>query len=132
MLASIHQIFENFKASPARKNKLIIICSIIGLLINLGIWALLLFKFRPIALANPEKLSLPLHYNIYWGIDLYGQWYQSLYVPALGLGILIVNFILAIYFYSKKIMVSYFFSFATLLTQSFLAIATLLTILINI
>ncbi len=132
MLAFFHQLFENFKNSPARKNKIILICLIISIIVNLGIWALLIFKFRPVALANPENTSLPLHYNIYWGIDLFGQWYQSLILPILGLAILVINFILAIFLYSQKIMASYFFTISSVFVQLFLLIASILIILINI
>jgi len=83
-------------------------------------------------LANPENTSLPLHYNIYWGIDLFGQWYQSLILPILGLAILVINFILAIFLYSQKIMASYFFTISSVFVQLFLLIASILIILINI
>jgi len=132
MLAFFHQLIDNFKTSPARKNKVILISTIIAIAINIAIWLLLILKFRPIALANPEKTTLPLHYNIYWGIDLFGQWYQSFLLPTLGLVIIIINFILAIYYYSKKILASYFFVIAAALVQAFLLISTILIILINI
>jgi len=132
MLAFFHQLIENLKTSPARKNKIILICTISSLVINLLIWALLIFKFRPIALASAEKATLPLHYNIYWGIDLFGQWYQSFILPALGLIILIMNFIFSILLYSKKILASYFFIIASVFIQTFLLISTILIILINI
>ncbi len=132
MLAFINQLLENFKNSPARKNKIILICSILSLVINLGIWALLIFKLRPIALANPEKVTMPLHYNIYWGIDLFGKWYQGFILPVMGFAILVINFILAIFLYSQKSLASYFFIISTVFIQAFLAASTILIILINI
>ncbi|MFZ5364889.1 MAG: hypothetical protein ACOZBH_01660 [Patescibacteria group bacterium] len=132
MLAFFHQLFENLKTSPARKNKLILISLFLALGLNIGIWLLLIIKFRAIALSNPEKLTLPLHYNIYWGIDLFGQWYQGFIMPALGMAILIFNFILAIYFYSLKILASYFLIVSAAMVQIFLLISVILMILINI
>jgi len=132
MLVFFHQLIENFKNSPARKNKIILISAISGLIVNLAVWALLIFKFRPIAMANPEKATLPLHYNIYWGIDLFGQWYQSLILPVFGLIVLIVNFILAVFLYSQKSLASYFFIIAAVFVQFFLLVSTILMILINI
>ena len=132
MLAFFHQLFENFKNSPARKNKIILICSILSLVLNLAIWALLIFKFRPVALANPEQITMPLHYNIYWGIDLFGRWYESFIIPVLGLTILIINFILAIFLYSQKSLASYFFIISAVFVQAFLITAMILIILINI
>lgn len=132
MLAFFHQLFENLKTSPARKNKIILVCIILGFAINLVIWAFLIFKFRPIALANPENAILPLHYNIYWGIDLFGAWYQAFIMPIIGLAIWLMNFVLAIYLYSKKIMASYFFVISAVVAQLFLLTSTLLVILINI
>lgn len=132
MLVFFHQLIENFKNSPARKNKIILISTILCLIVNLAIWALLIFKFRPIALANPEKATLPLHYNIYWGIDLFGKWYQSFILPVFGFIVLIVNFILAVFLYSQKSLASYFFIISAVFVQIFLLVSTVLMILINI
>lgn len=132
MLAFFHQLIENLKNSPARKNKIILISSIAALIVNLVIWALLIFKFRAVALANPEELTLPLHYNIYWGIDLFGRWYQGFILPVIGLAVLIVNFVLAIFLYSQKSLASYFFIISAVFVQGFLLVSTILMILINI
>jgi len=50
---------------------------------------------------------VPLHYNIYFGIDLYGPWYQILTLPATGLGLLFINFILSFILYKRVKLFSY-------------------------
>ena len=133
MLIHFYQFFNRFKSTPAWKNKLLIFPLTTATLFNLAIWLLIYFKFYPAVYSLPKEQSyIPLHYNIYTGIDLFGSWQRVFIWPAIGLVILIVNLILAIIIYEKKEIVSYFLSFTAALAQIFLLIATLLTILINI
>lgn len=50
---------------------------------------------------------VPLHYNIYFGIDLYGPWYQIMVIPATGLGFLFINSILSFILYKRAKLFSY-------------------------
>lgn len=55
---------------------------------NLISWGLIWFRL-------PEKHSLNLHYTVYFGIDWIGpRWYAFLF-PLIGLGILMVDFVIA-------------------------------------
>ena len=133
MLIHFYKFIDKLKATPARKNKLIIISSAIGLAINILIWALIYFKFYPAVYSLPEEQSfIPLHYNIYLGIDLFGHWQRIFILPGIGLFIFALNTILALSLFNKKEIISYFLSVGAALIQVFLFIATLLTILINI
>jgi len=133
MFIHLYQFCNRFKSTPAWKNKLLIIPLATATLLNLAIWLLIYFKFYPVVYSLPKEQSyIPLHYNIYTGIDLFGSWQRIFIWPTIGLIILLINLILAIIIYEKKEIVSYFLSFAATLAQIFLLIATLLTILINI
>lgn len=133
MLIHFYQFFNRFKSTPAWKNKLLTIPLVVAAIINMAIWLLIYFKFYPVVYSLPQEQSyIPLHYNIYTGIDLFGSWQRIFIWPTLGLIILIINLIFAGIIYDKKEIISYFLSFAATLAQIFLLIATLLTILINI
>ncbi len=133
MLIHFHKFIDYLRKTPAWKNKVFIIFSIIGLIINLLIWLLIYFKFYPAVYNLPEEQSfIPLHYNIYLGIDLFGKWQKIFYLPGLGLVIFLINTILSLIIYNKKEILSYFLTIISTLCQIFLFIATLLTILINI
>ncbi|MEK7512097.1 MAG: hypothetical protein AAB575_03740 [Patescibacteria group bacterium] len=133
MLVFLYQFLDKLKTTPARKNKLILISSIIGLVLNLLIWLVIYFKFYPLVYDLPEEQSfIPLHYNIYLGVDLFGKWQNIFYLPGIGLVIFLVNTISALLLYSKKEILSYFLSVSSALLQVFLLLATIFVILINI
>lgn len=54
--------------------------------------ALPLWKLLPIVSDRP---FIPLHYNIYLGIDRFGPWYQIFILPVIGGVILLLNLSLA-------------------------------------
>jgi hypothetical protein len=133
MLIYLHQFVNKLKSTPAWKNKLFLISSAIGLILNLLIWALIYLKFYPLVYNLPvEQSFIPLHYNIYIGIDLFGPWQRIFFLPILGVIIFVVNTVLALFIYNKKEVISYFLAIGSTLCQSFLLVATLFTILINI
>ena len=133
MLIHFYQFFNRFKSTPAWKNKLLSIPLAAAAMVNSTIWLLIYFKFYPAVYSLPQEQSyIPLHYNIYTGIDLFGSWQRIFIWPTIGLIILIINLVLAIVLYDKKEIISYFLSFAAVFVQVFLLIATMLTILINI
>jgi Co/Zn/Cd efflux system component len=133
MLVFIYQFLDRLKTTPARKNKTIVISSILGLTLNILIWLIIYLKFYPLVYNLPEEQSfIPLHYNIYLGIDLFGPWQNIFYLPGIGLLIFLVNTISALLLYSKKEILSYFLSISSSLLQVFLLLATIFVILINI
>jgi hypothetical protein len=132
MIVFFHQLLESLKNSPARRNKLVLVLNFVALFLNLALWVFLFFQLKKILASQPEVTAIPLHYNVFLGIDLIGQWYHAFILPLIGLVVVIVNFILAFALYSKKILISYFLSFTSLLTQLILIVASLLIILINL
>lgn len=133
MLVHFFRFIEKLKATPARKNKLIIIPLAIGLIFNILMWVLIYFKFRPLVANLPEDQAfIPLHYNIYLGVDLFGKWQKIFMLPGLGLFFLFLNTVLALVIYNKRALISYFLSSITPIIQIFFLVATIITILINI
>lgn len=83
------------------KDRLLVFLFGLALLVNLGCAWLLYSKFH--ALSE----FVPLHYNIYFGIDLFGPWYQIMVMPLSGLVFLLVNTTLSIILYVRVKLVSY-------------------------
>jgi hypothetical protein len=79
-----------------------------------------------------EALYLPLHYNIYFGVDQFGPWYGLFYPAVIGLGILLVNLGVQAAFQRTERMLAQFFAWTTLLLEIGLCTATLLMVLLNI
>lgn len=66
-----------------------------ALLFNIVAWAL------PIAFVSREREIVILHYNVYFGVDLVGAYWQLLLAPALGLLFFGANLALAAYLYNR-------------------------------
>jgi len=104
------------------KDKLIIICIILSFLLNAVIWIILYYKIKPTA------IPIPLHYNIYFGIDLIGEWYKIYFIPGFGLIIFFINLIISFIIYKTEKIISYFLIFASMFSQLILLGAVLLII----
>lgn len=104
------------------KDKLIVICSLIIFLLNLSIWLILYMKVQP------TSEPIPLHYNIYFGIDLIGSWYKIYYIPGFGMIIFFINLLLSYIIYKREKIISYFLIFSSGMIQIiFLATGLLIT-----
>lgn len=67
-----------------------------SLIINIGNWGLIMFFMKPV------DFLLILHYNVYFGVDVIGPWWQLYFLPLIGIIILGINTILGYLFYQKK------------------------------
>ena len=97
--------------------------------INLLSFALVFWKIFPIRGARDV---FALHYNIYFGIDLIGEWYKIFAVPLAALLFLILNFIFASLSYRASRALAYFATGFTVLAELILFLALFLIILLNI
>jgi len=104
------------------KDKKIILISALSFLINIFFWLILWYSTLTF------EGSIPLHYNIYFGVDLLGDKKEIFKLPLIALLILLVNFILARVIYKKDKILSYFLVLASFLIQIFLLIAGLLIV----
>ncbi len=93
---------------------------------NLADWLALYFFIQP------ADYPIILHYNVYFGVDVTGDWRRVYVMPAIGLFLFLVNFFLSIYFYRlKERIASYLLLMAALMVQLSLAVAILSVIVIN-
>jgi len=73
-----------------------------------------------------------LHYTSLFGVDLVGGWWKIFYLPAGGLLIILVNFVVSFLFYRMDKFLSRFLSIFTLFVEIFLTIAIWLIVGLNI
>lgn len=93
---------------------------------NLVDWAALKIFIQPV------DLPIIIHYNVYFGVDMLGDWKNLFLMPAIGLFLFLVNLFLSIYFYQRKERIaSYLLLIATLMIQLSLLVASVSVIIIN-
>jgi hypothetical protein len=99
-----------------------------SLLINLAIWVFLYFKFAP--LGSSENI-LPLHYNIYFGIDFVGEWKKVFVIPLVGIFFITINFLISDIVYLRDKIIGYFLVGTGLFVQLILSGAAFMVAMIN-
>ena len=100
----------------------------LSIFLNLILWVLLYLNFWPL---RETRDILPLHYNIYFGIDFVGEWYKIFIIPTAGAFFIMINFLIADIVYLRDKVVSYFLTGAGLFIQIILGLAALTIISIN-
>lgn len=90
-----------------------------------------LLSWRIIPLVHGRD-SVPLHYNIYVGIDAFGPWWMLCIIPALSLAFAIFNGIFAKTFLKRRPMLAITLWSATLFVGILALLALVRIILINI
>jgi hypothetical protein len=97
-----------------------------GVLLNLANWSLLAFFIRRV------DFPIILHYNVYFGVDIIGDWRQVYLTPLMGLVFWLVNLALARHFYAaRERIASYILLLGALLVQLGLAVASIAVVVIN-
>lgn len=105
----------------------------IGFVLNILIWLLLYFKIGRVFQGESQWMeTIPLHYNIYFGIDLIGAWYKVVFIPLIGTVIFLLNFLLGYLVYVKEKILSYFLILTAAFVQLILLISAGAVVVINI
>lgn len=107
------------------RDKTITLVFLFAVFINSIIW------FNLLRIPKTDEI-LPLHYNIYFGIDYMGGWYSLFIVPLFGLFVLLFNFSLSLFLYFNNKFLSYSLSLVALFVQIILLIASFAVVWINI
>jgi hypothetical protein len=108
------------------KNKLVVWMIILNLFFNLANWIALWHFIKPV------DYSIILHYNVYFGVDMTGNWKSVFILPGTGLFLFAVNLALAYYFFGKKERIaSHILLMAGFMIQLSLLVASASVILIN-
>ncbi len=100
----------------------------ISLVINFGIWAFLYMKFSRLGSSGD---IIPLHYNIYFGVDLVGEWKKVFVVPLAGAFFILINFLVSDIVYLRDRVIGYFLAGTGLFIQIILLGASFMVVMIN-
>ena len=74
-------------------DRFFIYATIGAVVLNSLLWLIFFWYVR----GFPEQI--PLHYNIYFGIDLVGPWYEIFKLSGFGTTVIFINTILALFIY---------------------------------
>ncbi|MDP3985691.1 MAG: hypothetical protein Q8P82_02910 [bacterium] len=100
---------------------------IIAAILLVLLWAFLLWRGLPLR----GNLFIPLHYNIYFGIDLIGPWY-GIFAPAVfGTAALLLNSLLLLFLYERRRFLAHATAVGTLLLQVLFCVAAVFSVLLN-
>ncbi len=101
---------------------------ILSVVLNLAMWGVLYWKFSPLQALGDR---LPLHYNVYFGIDFVGPWYKVFIMPLAGIFFVVVNFVLADAIYLRDKVTSYFLVGSATFAQALIFLAAYAVIMLN-
>ncbi len=93
-----------------------------ALAMNAAVWLFLHARLVP------QTEAMPIHYTIYFGIDLLGPWWYVYILPAAGLLVVLVNAVLAVVLYKQERPVSFFLAVSGLLVQVIVSITSYLIV----
>lgn len=103
--------------------------NIAGLLIsgciNLINWIIISAKIKP------SNAAILLHYNVIYGADLVAKSWYAYFVPALALALLLLNAVLASFFYKKEKLASNFLSIFSVAVQLIFLTASFVLVVAN-
>ena len=120
-----------FLDSTYRGDKVVLTTFFVSLALNIAMWVLLYLKLSPFSFLT-ESGQIPLHYNIYFGIDSIGMWYKVFVIPLLGLFIILFNNVLAYTLYIKERLVSYTLVITQAVIHLVLLAAAIFIVLLNL
>lgn len=92
----------------------------LAIILNVTLW--LVVVFSPPA----RETIVPLHYNIYFGIDLFAEWQKIYSLPISGAAILVINTLLALTILRREVVLTTFTVVSSILTQLILLAALVL------
>ncbi len=82
-----------------------------SILLNIVIWIYIYWEIQPVT------AYIPLHYNIYSGVDEVGAWQKIFIIPSLGAAFIVINYVLLYLVLSNKKILTYYLSSASFLIQ---------------
>ncbi len=102
---------------------------IISLLLIALSTVLIFWKLAPL---GADGKLLALHYNVFFGVDLLGNWYQALALPGLGLAMFVANMLFARQVWEKEHLLSFLFASGTIIAELALFVAVVFITLLNL
>ena len=78
------------------------------------------------------KTAVPLHYNIHFGIDMVGPWWQIFVVPGIGLLFIILNLLAARLTWPRDPMLSFTIAAATVVIEVLLFVGMIFIVFLHL
>lgn len=127
----IRYALAHFWESSYKLDRVVQLTFIVSVVLNLLVWILLYVKISPYAYLT-EFGTIPLHYNLYFGIDVFGKWYAVFAMPIVGALIIVVNNILAYLLYQREPLASRVFVYAQAVLSLIIFAASIFVVLLNV
>lgn len=80
----------------------------------------------------PRQENIILHYNVYFGIDLLGNWYESLLIPLAGFFIVAINGLVGIFIWRRDRVISYLLGIGSFFIAVIVMTSAALLVYLNI
>ncbi len=119
MLINKEKLIERIKKNEIWESKFSLIVLGMAILSNMAIWLILYFR------VEPSDYPIPLHYNIYTGIDAIDYWYKIFIIPGFGILVIFINILIGIFFNNKEKFISYIMYTAALIIQIMLIVSSI-------
>ncbi len=114
----LKKIWQKVKQVNIWHDKFVLVFTVLSVLANFAIWMILALRIKP------SVYPIPLHYNIYGGIDTIDLWYKVFVVPGFGLFLLLVNFVASLLFYRREKFVTHLLTVSNFVVQVLLLVAS--------
>ena len=120
------RVLSGFFSQEFWRSSLVHWILIATIFLDVAAWGVVIFYIRPI------DLPIVLHYNVYLGVDVIGDWWQAYFLPIISNLFLLVNTFLAYFFYQKKErLAAYIFLLASFFVSAGILIAIVGLVMIN-
>ena len=93
---------------------------VIGILLNIASWIYIFINIKP------QTDPIFLHYNIYFGVDLIGDWYRIYRIPLVGVAVYFINLYFSSILYRRERTISYFVIGITIFLQAIVLVSSYL------
>ncbi len=117
--------FPTLRKSLFLRDKIVFINLGLTLTFNFLGWFFLYWRVQP------TTDFLALHYNLYFGVDMVGEWWRVFYLPLVSLLCALINIFLAKVLYRQTRLLSYFLMTATSSISIIIFVGSYLLILLN-
>jgi len=104
-------------------------CAILAFLICALDVALPILRIMPLHVARP---FIPLHYNIYLGVDRLGPWDQIFVLPILGFCLFLFNLLIQTMAFRREKLLAFMIAVATAIIEFVFLGAMVLIVLLNL
>ena len=110
------------EVTPFFRKRTFLVCLGLAVLANGANWVFIALFLQP-------KLDpIPIHYNIYFGIDLVGPWWYFFFYPAVGTAVIFCNVILSMILSKRESFAGHILVFTNLAVQIMLLLAGYLAV----